>query len=294
MLQRADHVFIGVIEKQEFEYWPLFSAPNEDPSDWGILRRTVRVENVLTGREPRKLIDIFEISSSGRRGASGDWNSTREGERDLFLVRLEKGQYHVVRDWWRSIFRISSGAHPGGLPLDDSRPFWERIALLMWWVQPDWKPGIWNMRNDPGHVLGGWREVKILRGLLQHPDPKLRTLACSALISFETGQDECWKQLSPAEQAPDQEAFDDETHRKQLLESRPTSGLLLQVYSDIPDRLRLRTTESNLRFRAEVCRLFRRNYPADQDNGCDSGKPLPATMVTKYGDVPLTGQWPVR
>jgi hypothetical protein len=180
MLQRADHVFIGVIVDQQLQAWPFFRVPGQKPGDWAVLRRRVRLENVLRGSESRKEIDIYEIFWTD--GTTGDWNHTDDGERDLFLVRTENGKYHVVRDWWRSIFPIRSGAH-AQLPLDESHPFWERVGLLMAWVQPDWSPalGYWH-RNDPGNVLGRWRTTKILRGLLRHPNVDLRLMACENLI----------------------------------------------------------------------------------------------------------------
>lgn len=52
MLQRATHVFMGVVEKQEFENWPLLYIPGGSSRYWRILRRTVRVEMVLRGNEP--------------------------------------------------------------------------------------------------------------------------------------------------------------------------------------------------------------------------------------------------
>jgi len=114
MMARATHVFIGVIQTQQYESWPFLhlSPPGQDPATakcWKVLRRKVRVEMVLRGEETRELIDIYEFS--GTCGAVGDWNSTRNGERALFLVRVENGRYHVVRDWWRSIFPVTSGPH---------------------------------------------------------------------------------------------------------------------------------------------------------------------------------------
>src|ERR1017187_567231 len=67
MLARASHVFVGVIQKHEFESWPFFrlrtlGADPFDPKYWRILRREVRVEMVLRGVEPRKVINIYEIA----------------------------------------------------------------------------------------------------------------------------------------------------------------------------------------------------------------------------------------
>ena len=79
-----------------------------------MLRREVRVEMVLRGAEMRRVVDIYEIYWTG--ATSGNWSATRDGERDLFLVRVENGRYHVVRDWWRCMFPVTSGPH-SRLPL---------------------------------------------------------------------------------------------------------------------------------------------------------------------------------
>ena len=72
---------------------------------------------------------------------------------DLFLVRVENGRYHVVRDWWRSIFPIHSGSHPR-LPLDETSPSWERVGLMSWWVRPDRAKAFEDIAtNDPGGAL---------------------------------------------------------------------------------------------------------------------------------------------
>ena len=90
MLQRATHIFIGVIERQDFESWPFLSVPGFPGMDskerryWRVLRRKVRVEIIVKGIEPRKLIDVYEIFWTG--GATGDWNSTQDKERDLVIV----------------------------------------------------------------------------------------------------------------------------------------------------------------------------------------------------------------
>jgi hypothetical protein len=203
---------VGGIEKQDFESWPFFSVPGFPGMDlkerryWRVLRRRVRVEIVVKGSEPRKLIDVYEIFWTG--GATGDWNSTQEKERDLFLVRVENGRYHVVRDWWRSIFPIYSGSHTR-LPLDETKPLWERVGLMTWWVQPDRSRAFENMsRNDPGGALGTWRRIKLLRGLLRHPDRRLRLCACKRLLFESMAQDECWDALT-------------EEDRKQLIADAP-------------------------------------------------------------------------
>ena len=123
-LSRARLVFIGVIQKHQFDSRPFFhlNIPGDDPSNakyWKVLRREVRVETVLRGVEPRKLVDVYEIFWTG--GTTGNWNSTHDGDRDLFLVRVENRRYHVVRDWRRSIYPVTSGPH-SRMPLDESHP----------------------------------------------------------------------------------------------------------------------------------------------------------------------------
>src|SRR5215468_11454966 len=118
---------------------------------WRVMRRRVHVELVVKGVEPRRLIDVYEIFWTG--ATNGNWNSTRDKERDLFLVRVENGRYHVVRDWWRSIFPIHSGSHPR-LPLDETSPSWERVGLMSWWVRPDRAKAFKDIAtNDPGGAL---------------------------------------------------------------------------------------------------------------------------------------------
>jgi hypothetical protein len=169
MLDRATHIFIGVIEKHALEFRPFFRIPGDESGFWKVARRRVRIENVLRGEEKRPVVDIYEIFWTG--GATGLWNVTTDDGRYLFLVRVENGKYHVVRDWRYSIFPIHSGRHER-LPLDNSRPFWERFALLMWWVQPDLKLAC-GPYDNPGNALSEWRKVKIWRGLLYHTDRRL-------------------------------------------------------------------------------------------------------------------------
>jgi len=298
MLQRATHIFVGVIEKHAFESWPFFSVPGfpgGDPKDrryWRVLRRQVRVEIVVKGIEPRKLIDIYEIHWTG--GTTGDWNSTHDKERDIFLVRVENGRYHVVRDWWRSIFPVYSGSHVR-LPLDDSRPFWERVGLLTWWIQPDHGGEFENLpRKDPGGALGVWRTAKILRGLLRHPDRDVRLFACRKLLGLgDVGQDECWGALTeeerhlltPAGIAPWRFS---ESHRR----FEQHAHELWDTWSRDRDELKLFTAVSDLRLRRDFCRLYELRFPGDTDTGCPVDRPVPATIVTENGDVPLPGAWP--
>lgn len=301
MLQRATHVFVGVIEKHDLEFSPFFRVPGDNSRYWRILRRTVRVEMVLRGSEQRNVIPIYEIFWTG--GTSGDWNLTHNKERCLFLVRLENGRYHVVRDWWRSIFSITSGRHTR-LPLDESRPFWERVALMMWWVQPGWAPAFGYFRNDPGDALTPWRTAKLLRGLFRHPDADLRLAACEGLLHFYYAQDECWEALAPEDRRllnqyhnviPPENAWRDNRRWElnaysQWSELAPRTNLSGEQMSD----LRLLTTLNNQRLRREFCRKFQRRFPQDVDNGCPADRPPPATMVTENGDVALTGAWPMQ
>jgi len=302
MLQRATHIFIGVIERQDFESWPFLSVPGFPGMDskerryWRVLRRKVRVEIIVKGIEPRKLIDVYEIFWTG--GATGDWNSTQDKERDLFLVRVENGRYHVVRDWWRSIFPISSGSH-ARLPLDETTPFWERVGLMTWWVRPDRSRAFENFsRNDPGAALGTWRTIKLLRGLLRHPDRSLRLCACKNLLFQGLGQDECWDKLSdedrklliadaPGWLTPDSisknhQGFID--HAKELWDT----------LRDSRDQLRLFTTTNDQRVRRQFCRLYELRFPGDMETGCPADGPVPASIVTEDGDISLPGGWPQK
>jgi len=318
MLQQATHIFVGVIEKQEFEDWRIAwlyryswlgqKFPWFFPSDrYQPLRRRVRVEMVLRGTEPRSIIDIYEVYWTG--ATTGDWNFTHDNERDLFLVRLENGRYHVVRDWWRSIFPIMSGRHTR-LPLDDSRPFWERIALMNWWVQPGANRGLVdNSHGDPQHALLQWRPVKILRGLLRHPDRNLQLRACEKLLNWRVAQDECWNSLTPEERKmPDRyynginpaSAWEQNRRFEKQYALQSWNGLIREKNFSpnaveriwAIDEMRLYTTINNRRVREEFCQLFLKEFPDDKDNGCPAGQPLPATIVTEDGDVPLLGQWP--
>jgi hypothetical protein len=145
-LARASLIFIVVVQGRHFDSLPFFrlNIPGDDPSNakyWKILRREVRVETVLRGAETRRTVGVYEIFWIG--GTTGNWNSTHDGDRDLFLVRVENKRYHVVRDWRRSIHPVAGGAH-SRLPLDDSHPLWERIALMNFWIE----------RNDDAARIG--------------------------------------------------------------------------------------------------------------------------------------------
>ncbi len=289
MLRRATLVFIGIIEHQRFDasLFLRFRAPDRHPY-WKVLRRDVRVELVLQGEESHRRIPIYEISWTG--GTSGDWNYTRGNQRYLFLVRNENGRYHVVRDWWRSIFPIGSGPHHR-LPLDDSHPFWERFALLNWWYPPQAAaPFYIPFHADPGDALGPWRSVKLLRGIVRHPNRDLRFQACHELLRYE-GLDECYEQLSTAERShfknggytccsPDQLAG-------RRLEFQQRDPRWYWKRTRDKDWRRLYTTVRDPNFRARFCSLWQSEYPNDRDTGCPPNPPHPASIVTENGDIPL-------
>jgi hypothetical protein len=302
MLARATHVFVGVVTRQEFESWPFlrFSIPGESVSKakyWKILRRDVAVETVLRGNITSKTVAVYEFSWMGDK--SGNWNNISDGDRVLFLVRVENGRYHVVRDWWRSIFPITTGPR-AFVPLDQSRPLWERIALMNWWVpaRPDVRVAYPRFRYaDPGNVLGFWRTAKIQRGLVRHPSRDVRTAACADLIALTWGQDECWTDLSPEDRNYlvvryyTAKGIEDGRLNFQKL---PASWFWARMTS-LEER-RLLTTVSNGQRRKEFCALYRREYPGDTDNGCPAERHPPATVVTERGDVPLplNGNWPEK
>ena len=78
MLKRASLIFVGVIEKHQFDSWPFFrlNTPQVDSDAsryWKILRRRVRVELLVYGTERQPKVDVYEIFWRG--GATGDWNS---------------------------------------------------------------------------------------------------------------------------------------------------------------------------------------------------------------------------
>jgi len=305
MLKRASLVFVGVIQGQHFDSWPLFrlNIPGQEPDSakyWKVLRREVRVETILRGSESRPVVQIYEIFWMG--ATSGDWNLTHDGERDLFLVRLENGRYHVVRDWWRSIFPVTSGPH-SRLPLDESHPLWERIALMNWWV-PGNDPTAritypYFGRNDPGGMLSAWRTVKLERGLVQHPSRGIRVPACRELLFLRGwGQDECWEKLSDGDRAHLSDggsycciSANDIAATRRGTENRGT--LWWWKHSDVDNR-RLLTAINNPRMRSEFCYFWSKEYPNDHDNGCPADQSPPATIVTERGDVPLIGRWPGR
>ncbi len=300
LMERSTHVFIGMIEKHEIPNRFLFRVAGEDPANWRVIGRKVKVEMVLRGIEPRKTIDVYEAFPTG--GLTGDWNLTEDNRRYLFPVRLEKGRNHLTRDLWRSIFPVYSG-RLDRLPLDASRSLWERFALLQWWVRPDRSPAFGDDRyTDPGRVFGRWRKAKVLRGLLRHPDRAVRLVACVDLMQIGQAQDECWDSLNSADRqslnkfwnvvAPEESWKQNrvfETHALQWWDL--TAGRPALPFDEI-DELRLYTTINNPALRKEFCAKFQKRFPHDSENGCPADRPPPATIVTQDGDVPLVGDWP--
>ena len=300
MLQRSTHVFIGVIEKHEFPNRLLFRVSGEDTGHWRVVNMRVHVELVLRGTEPHPTIDVYEAVPTG--GVTGDWNSTEDNRRYLFPVRLENGRYHVVRDFLRSIYPVYSGRH-NRLPLDDSRSLWERFALLQWWVHPDRSLAFGQtMYTDPGRVFGRWRMARVLRGLFRHPDSDVRLAACEDLLHMGMAQDECWDTLASKDQqrlnrfwnvVPAQDSWSQnrafERRAREIWESTTASA---ELSSGDVDELRLFTTINNSQLRREFCLRFQQRFPQDTNNGCPANRPLPATIVTQDGDIPLVGSWP--
>jgi len=296
MLDRAALVFVGVIERQTFVSWPFLSVPGQDPKYWRLLDRQVRIEAIARGTEARKEIDVYEFFWVG--GTTGDWNLTFNNQRYLFLVRRENGKYHVVRDWWLSIFPIRSGRHDR-FPLDASRPVWERAALLQFWVGPGYAP---DFATRPP-ALGSWRTIKLLRGLLRHPDEAVRAAACEELLIWGHSQDECFEELEPERRTrfgtyynavvpADEWARNREWEKKYAMQyweslrnSRDPAAL---------DDMKLFTTINNNGLRQRFCELFHAQFPEDRDNGCPASKSPPASIVTAEGDVPLLGSWPLN
>jgi len=264
------------------------------------------LEMVLRGSEASNHINIYEVYWMCAYSGPPP-NRTEVGQRNLFMVRKESAGYHLVIDFQRSIYPIYSGKH-SRLPLDDSHPFWERYALMNWWVVPGFKfyfPVEGN--SDPRITLYPWRRVKLLRGLLRHPSPDLRLRACQALLDLSRAQDECWDIFAPDERqkmrSPGQfDSSEERWEKNREWENRARAEWRLlfsrrrQYESFRPgyfrDEARLFTTINNRALRTEFCRLFLQEFPDDHDNGCPADRPPPATIVTENGDVPLTGPWP--
>jgi hypothetical protein len=300
MVAGTSLVVVGVIEEHKLEPWPSFRVrvPSRDGSQyWRVLRRRVRVEMVLAGSAKPGPMDIYEVYWTG--ATSGDWNFTRDGERAVFPLRVEHGYYRVARDWERSIFPVTSGPH-SRLPLDESRPLWERIALMNWWIpRTDARTRIQFPSfdySDPAGKLSQWRMVKLKRGFVRHPSPGVRVPACRDLILLGGwGQDECWDSLSSEDRAHLRDGgylcctAAEVAKSRQALEGSEVERLWRR--SD-RDQRRLITAINHRQMRREFCRLYALEYPGDTDTGCPADQPPPATIVTENGDVPLVGGWP--
>ncbi len=287
----ASHAFVGVIEAQEFLRWTRpFGGEH-----WRYLWRRVRVEAALKGDVRDGVVDVWEVFWAG--GASGDWNGTEVGGRYLFPVVVEKGRYRMVRDYWRSIWPVASGPHSRA-PLDERAPLFERLALLNYWmdgVRGQTVPWMW--RADPERRLGWWREAKLARGLLRHPNLGVRVAGCRVLLGMGGwGQDECWEQLSETERAHLRDGGatccfpEDIAVARRRQEGRDVATQWANHLDR--DERRLLTTVSNRRQRAAFCELYLKTYPGDTDHGCPAERTPPATMVTEAGDIPLAGAWP--
>lgn len=299
MLQRATLVLIGVVEYQQYDSHPWFRIPNPTPESkyWKILRRQIRVESVLRGTYTRPTIPIYEISWTG--GASGNWNAIHTGHRALFLVHVENGRHHVVRDWWRSIFPVATPP-PHTLPLDEATPFWERYALMTHWIRQSRLSVSFNSFNhyyaDPGLALTSWRRAKILRGYLRHPSPKIYLYGCRSLIAIDRGQDECWDRLNQNEKDFLETNYpgwcrQSDIQKRRLTDAARPPSHWWNIYKD-QDTRRLFTAFNHPPHRAAFCRLYTAEYPNDTDHACPANTPPPATIVTQQGDIPLTGPWP--
>lgn len=299
MVDRATLVFVGVVQSHKLINWP-WSPGGEG---WGMLVRRVTVETVARGSESRREIDVYEYFGIG--GAGGNWNSTRDGERYLFLVRKEGARYHVVRDWWRSIFHVASGYH-GRFPLSASAPLWERFALLNLWPGPDWSPRLVDPMGHHGALgIGLWRRARILRGFLRHPDNRLRHPACEALIVTHQLADGCYFQLLEERREGTGLIYNAVVLRERWEDNRRLEAdgvafamrLLQETDHDWSyDQLRLLTTISNPEVRRRICDLFRRRIPRETDHGCPPNPSAPASYVTADGEVLLRPEeapdWP--
>jgi hypothetical protein len=178
------------------------------------------------------------------------------------------------------------------MPLDDSHPLWERIALMNFWIERNdnaMRIGYpYFIHNDPANTLGLWRTIKIERGLVHHPSAGVRVPACRALLELGGwGQDECWETLSDTDRDHLHDSgykccsADDVAAHRRLLQK---FGLSMWTDADRENR-RMLTAASNRELRSEFCR-------GDRDTGCPADQPPPASIVTERGDVPLAGPWP--
>lgn len=299
MLHRAELVFVGVVQEQHFDSWPFFRPPDnaeirrQNAEYWRPLRRRVRVETVLRGTYTGEMIDIYEIFG----GVAPNTNHTTNNERYLFLIRKESGRWRLVRDWRGSIGPVETGYH-ARLPLDDTHSFWERYDLMYYWVGKDQTAsGLLFTKFPVGYGISQWRQLKLVRGLVHHPQRQVRESACGELFGGGWGQYDCLRTLSQSERAeaglPNPDAMPPDRDLRlpgPANEFRNLFGWNLQEGNI--DSLRVLTAVDNPTLRREFCAKFMAKFPHDTDNGCPADKPLPATIVTENGDVPLVGPWP--
>ncbi len=291
MPERSTHIVIGVIESHHFDSYPFLRVPRTEGEWWRILRRRIRVETVLKGAEKRPSVDVYEVFWTG--GATGNWNATWDGGRYLFLLQSEGRRYRVIQDWARCIFPVESGRHDR-LPGKDTMPFWERFALLEYWVGPGARLRALHPWT-PAFVIDDWRMAKLMRGFLRYPDREVRVAACRWLTDHGRGQDECWDALTDAEKQKlfgprPEERF--ASNRRGEAQTREYWAHYMRHLPTSMSELRLLTTIRDPELRAWACQQFERQFPGDRDNGCPASAPPPATIVTAEGDVPLAGPWP--
>jgi len=170
-------------------------------------------------------------------------------------------------------------------------------------VKPDRSRAFGNDHyTDPGRVFGQWREAKVLRGLLRHPDKDVRLAACEDLLHMSKAQDECWDSLPPGDRMklnkiwnalPAKASWDQNRAFESYAHAQwdKAAGDVTPSFYAI-NLLRLLTTINNPTLRREFCAKFQRRFPQDRENGCPPARTPPATIVTEDGDMPLIGEWP--
>ena len=155
--------------------------------------------------------------------------------------------------------------------------------------------------TDPGRAFGSWREAKVLRGLLRHPDKEVRLVACEDLLHMSAAQDECWDSLDPIDRkslnkfsnmlAPEESWKQNRVFEKYAPKQWDRTVSRATLTFDAMNELRLLTTINNSALRREFCVKFRQRFPQDE-NGCPADRRPPATIVTSAGDIPVVGEWP--
>jgi hypothetical protein len=174
---------------------------------------------------------------------------------------------------------------------------WERFALLTWWLQPG-PAARYPRRADPVNALGAWRNNKIERGLLRHPNRNVRVAACETLVHGGGAQDECWDALSDEDRTSidhkRMQRLEEILRRNRRYAEEIAPRYLAQLAShpnpprnEVVEEMRLLTTINNYDVRWKACELFLERFPKDREHGCPASQPPPATIVTADGDVPL-------